>query len=533
MELQHFSDDHPLIFNEVLNGPFECNGCGEPMEGSCYSCKKCDFNLHPSCAELPHELQHPIHWKHPLILHKTPPYDGGTCTCNGCNLPCKKFIYHCPLCKFDLDIKCASLPLTIETEIHDHTLTLLRNSISFTCNVCGKEGKGMPYLCAVCGFWVHLKCASLPRIVKHIRHKHPLNFTYSTNVDNSEHKLCQLCVKMVDTNQGVYFCSICDYVAHLDCATNEECEDEKEPLESTVTVTYEDSELDELAQNTKVGEEKIEMMPIEIKHFSHEHDLKLFEELENYEICDGCIRPIFPPFYNCAQCDFFLHKSCVELPLKKRHPLHQHQLTLQLRRPMASQCDACKCLSNGFIYNCQQCHFELDISCSLISDTLTHVAHKDRLMLSSITKAEKCSACNSSSKIFRCPKCEFTLDFGCATLPRTVKYRQHEHLFTLRYTVEDDSGEYYCDICEEERNPKHWFYYCEKCSYPAHPKCIFGDFRNIKFGIYTSDVHQHPLTLVRKTKDQSPCDKCGYPCNVLAYECATCNINIHLECLLK
>ena len=101
----------------------------------------------PSCAELLHELQHPIHWKHPLILHKTPPYDGGTCTCNGCNLPCKKFIYHCPLCKSDLDIKCASLPPTIETEIHDHPLTLLRNSISFTCNVCGKEGKGMPYMC--------------------------------------------------------------------------------------------------------------------------------------------------------------------------------------------------------------------------------------------------------------------------------------------------------------------------------------------------------------------------------------------------
>ena len=81
--------------------------------------------------------------------------------------------------------------------------------------------------------------------------------------------------------------------------------------------------------------------------------------------------------------------------------------------------------------------------------------------------------------------------------------------------------------------PKALVYYCEKCSYPAHPKCIFGDFRNIKVGIYTSDVHQHPLTLIRKTKDQFPCDKCGYPCNVLAYECATCSINIHLECLLK
>jgi hypothetical protein len=41
--------------------------------------------------------------------------------------------------------------------------------------------------------------------------------------------------------------------------------------------------------------------------------------------------------------------------------------------------------------------------------------------------------------------------------------------------VEDDSGEYYCDIYEEERDPKHWFYYCEDCSYPAHVVCILGN----------------------------------------------------------
>jgi hypothetical protein len=107
---------------------------------------------------------------------------------------------------------------------------------------------------------------------------------------------------------------------------------------------------------------------------------------------------------------------------------------------------------------------------------LTHVGHEHPLILSSTTNAEECSACNSKRKIFRCTKCEFTLDFGCATLPHTVGYKQHEHPFTLRYTAEDDSGEYYCDICEEERDPKLWFYYCEECSYPAHPKCIFGEY---------------------------------------------------------
>ena len=125
----------------------------------------------------------------------------------------------------------------------------------------------------------------------------------------------------------------------------------------------------------------------------------------------------------------------------------------------------------------------------------------------------------------------------CATLPHTVGYKQHKHPFTLRYTAEDDSGEYYCDICAEERDPKLWFYYCEECSFPAHPKCIlgefwFGDIRNVKLGItYTSTVHQHLLTLAHKTKDLPTCHKCGSRCREVFFECATCNFSFHNSCL--
>uniref|UniRef100_A0A7N2L4Q8 DC1 domain-containing protein n=1 Tax=Quercus lobata TaxID=97700 RepID=A0A7N2L4Q8_QUELO len=232
MELQHFSDDHPLIFSAVTASGFTCDGCNESIKSSRYSCRKCDFDLHPSCAELPRELQHPIHSKHPLILHKTPPYDGKTCTCSVCNLPCKWFVYNCTHCKFNLDIKCASLRFIPGAETHDHPLTHFRKLISFTCDFCGKEGMGMPYLCGICGFWVHCTCASLPRMLKHIRHKHPLNLTYSLKDNYSKHRLCQVCVKKVDTNYGVYYCSSCDYVAHLDCATDENGIDENFMQES-------------------------------------------------------------------------------------------------------------------------------------------------------------------------------------------------------------------------------------------------------------------------------------------------------------
>ena len=106
---------------------------------------------------------------------------------------------------------------------------------------------------------------------------------------------------------------------------------------------------------------------------------------------------------------------------------------------------------------------------------------------------------------FRCTKCEFTLNFGCATLSHTIKYKQHKHPFTLNYIAEDDSSEYYYDICEEKRDhPNHWFYNCEECSYLHIPNVFLGeflntkdgDYRNIKFGSpYISTIHQHPLTL--------------------------------------
>ena len=114
----------------------------------------------------------------------------------------------------------------------------------------------------------------------------------------------------------------------------------------------------------------------------------------------------------------------------------------------------------------------------------------------------------------------------------TTRYRQHEHPFTLSYVFEDDFGEYYCDIYEEERDPNHWFYYCANCSYPAHPKCILGKYPNIKFrGAYTFDCHLHPLTIIEETKDHLACHKCGHPCEVFIYQCAPCNINICKFCI--
>ncbi|KAL4642443.1 hypothetical protein ACB092_02G018600 [Castanea dentata] len=495
-QLLHFCDSkHPLVFIPHFLFGYTCCGCQESIDGPAYYCgeSECWYKNyrvhHKSCAEVPLGLHHPLHPIHPLILS---PYqidygkDIQFSNCLHCNESRNQYTYRCFRCDFNLHLTCASLPLTtMEAEFHDHPLTPILKSFTFTCDICGKEGKGMPYLCNLCSFWVHGRCASFPRMVKVVRHKHLLHLTHSSlEFHQPDTRFCQICVRKVDTRYGLYYCSRCDFVAHLNCAVDgrnkeninlkefKDVDEVPELNESADSATYEVKKSNMKEDGTQIVEE--------IKHFSHRHDLKLTNEVPNNQICDGCVRAILTPYYSCVKCEFFLHESCAKLPPKKRHPLHQHPLVLL---PMSTYfwCQACYRDFNGLAYGCKKCSFYLDVHCSLISDILTHKGHEHPLILSYTTQKQKCSCCsNESEQVFCCSTCEFALDYKCATLPHSARYNQHEHPFTLCYRPEDDSGEYYCDICEEERDSKQWFYYCEDCSYPAHSKCILGEYPNCK-----------------------------------------------------
>ena len=126
----------------------------------------------------------------------------------------------------------------------------------------------------------------------------------------------------MNTNYGFYFCFRCDFVAHIDCATDYRYR-EYINLQELKEEENEDSELDQSVylatyevKNIKVGEDGTEIAT-EIQQVSHEHDLKLSDdEVLNNEKCNECVQAIFPPFYSCVNCSFFLHKSCAKLPRK-------------------------------------------------------------------------------------------------------------------------------------------------------------------------------------------------------------------------
>ena len=548
-QLRHFSHPkHPLVFNQdyIID---TCRGCRELVYGLSYSCKECrhwETVHHKSCAELPLGLHHPLHPIHPLILFspQTWAYSDDDEQFYKCEL-CKEYkdvyTYRCSRCDFNLHITCASLAPTMDAKSHHHPLTPFWKWITFTCDLCGKEDKGTPYLCRLCDFWIHRRCSIYPQRVKIRRHKHILHLTHSSlEFHQSNSRFCQICVEKLDTHFGLYYCSRCDYVAHLDCGMRlrgivgidfPEFRDEDEVPELNESI-------DSAAYQVKKSEVGVDGTQIdtEIEHFSHKHDLKLIDEVLNDQKCNGCARALLGPFYSCSQCGFFLHKSCANLPKTMRLQFLPFPLTLIPTKPgEIFQCFFCKRGCNGFSYCRENSKRILDVQCTLTlaSDILTHKGHEHQLILSTTGYEQTCTSCNSGTHyIFRCTICEFALDLKCATLPYTTRYKQHEHPFALCYNVEDDSNEYYCDICEEERDPKHWFYYCENCTYPAHPNCILGKYTNIWFGdTYTFGFHPHPLTFIEETEDSPECHDCGDPCKEFILQCVQCNFYIHDKCV--
>ncbi|KAG7978891.1 hypothetical protein I3843_05G103800 [Carya illinoinensis] len=215
------------------------------------------------------------------------------------------------------------------------------------------------------------------------------------------------------------------------------------------------------------------------------------------------------------------------LPRSNSPFFHKHPLTLLSQAPSPSgifRCVACMRLQHGFCYRCDLCDFsEMDVQCSSLRETLKHEGHQHSLFIALNRDEIICNGCYDENRchcLFVCTECEFGLCFTCATLPYRVRYEHDAHLFlTLTYTVEDNSGEYYCFICEETRDSRKWFYYCKGCDFAAHPDCVIGKYSRIKFGrtFTCQEYHQHhPLAIVQKNEYSSPCDSCGTTSDGLA-----------------
>ncbi|KAK9913185.1 hypothetical protein M0R45_037009 [Rubus argutus] len=206
--LQHFSHEHPLMFKQIddkekeeyTGPPLVCDGCQDPVFGPSYTCpsRKCCFNLHKSCAELPSEIQHPAHGQHPLFLLNTIQNVKVASFCNACNIVCR-YRYNCSICDFNLHLKCASNWRKV-FDCREHQFAIPRKEMALNCDICGeyKSGTGC-YVCSICQLLVHKECASLPRFSKIPAHQHSLKLTwFLEDIYPRKDHICKLCSTNID-----------------------------------------------------------------------------------------------------------------------------------------------------------------------------------------------------------------------------------------------------------------------------------------------------------------------------------------------
>ncbi|THG21404.1 hypothetical protein TEA_008500 [Camellia sinensis var. sinensis] len=510
---QHFGSKHQLmILNEDekndVDERLSCYVCLQQITGStaAYKCTNCSPSIyfHKFCAQLPAEMEHPMHPEHPLALLQVVP---NKFRCDGCHIYLKEFIYRCYICNFNLDRRCALRAQKVNHESHKHPLSLVSSSASFECHACGTKREGMSYM----------KRESAIEI---------------ENID--EANLIHL--PMADDSIS----AIDLFLKQISMGDNKR-----------------EAELNHFSHHHP-------LILFDVQgdnNLCYENELLILSELNRDKICNACVRKISAPFYSCGLCDFFLHKWCAELPNELECPCHPHQLIL-LKKPPEPRglflCKGCGYYCNGFAIKCteDECsnsnyfdNYYLDVKCAVLPKAIIHKVHEHPLFLRKECVTAGCAACPQRVWMFAfgCDICNFNLHYTCALLPDTIKHRYDEHHpFSLIYApIQDGPDEYICEFCEEEIDPNWWFYHCIDCDLSACAKCICTErkeVQNIKWGsTYNVDSHPHSLINVPVTDESFDCAYCyrhifSLPfeergiASKIGFKCEQCNIMLHPHC---
>ncbi|XVF42335.1 hypothetical protein PTKIN_Ptkin01aG0353200 [Pterospermum kingtungense] len=225
-----------------------------------------------------------------------------------------------------------------------------------------------------------------------------------------------------------------------------------------------------------------------IYHFSHKHQLTRCKFPKCNVACMACKQELYGLVYACVPCPFILHESCLNdmpmeilgSPFHPQHPLIPYEVQVDLKvRP----CDTCQEDFYGLIFSCPQCQVIQHYSCANYQTRkIKHNCHDHHLLHLGkgifVKKSPLCNACGEgcSGTLFSCIDCKFHIHLECSPLPSIVKHIRHLHPLTLTNSVvEDNSGEYYCDMCETTRNQEHDVYYCKECTLTVHIDCALSE----------------------------------------------------------
>ncbi|KAL4273135.1 hypothetical protein GQ457_13G028420 [Hibiscus cannabinus] len=586
--VEHFKHDHPLRLGDRVSEHENkcCDGCLLPISVSFYSCSQCEFYLHKVCAELP-KVKHVWHHRcpQPLVLTSNEGFE-----CVKCDLFSNAFSYKCEKCDKYTCLRCviALTPGARTCLGHKHNPLLFYTDYKGKCNACGKDDIEGMFRCKDCDICLDVKCFSLPITVQDKCDEHLLLLTDHDDNNYSESHFCDICEESRDPNLWFYHYEHCDTSADVKCVLGEysfikigsifEVKELEHPV-TFVRKTYyypncsECGEpcLDFVLECPKPGCNYIHhascpigtsAVPVLCQHlnqlslslfchlqrdgeegemeesnnYGHQHPLLLLNENSLirdrfHSWCERCCKMISAPSFRCAEegCRFYLHKVCAEAPLELTHPFHPPHPLLLMERECFDfsgnhRCNYCGQLCGGSFYHCS-CGLKFHIRCAVFTLNIAQNNFNPFIPTKDGDEEDKYDEC------FRCwePLAKypyFFLDGGfglhkkCTEFPLKMNHRCHrKHPLTLQL----NSQGLLCALCQID-STKRFFYSCSPCGLFFHAKCLSPS-RTIE-----DKTHPHPFTLLWR---QVPfiCDACGTSGCHAAYSCGPCDILVHEKCI--
>ncbi|XP_042981841.1 uncharacterized protein LOC122311359 [Carya illinoinensis] len=200
------------------------------------------------------------------------------------------------------------------------------------------------------------------------------------------------------------------------------------------------------------------------------------------------MRPIPVRDYNDLAAGSSSQRKNHQLPQNIYHPFHYHPLFLLEQKGPLAKCNACRkdITAGATAYICKHdnCGFILDIICGEERvPAIEYEAHSHLLHFRERTddRVLKCNACDKSceSSIFSCLYCDWNLHYTCGPLPNGITYKCHEDPLVLTTALaehEDEmDDEFYCDVCQKQRDQLLPSYQCADCNFVVEIKCVISE----------------------------------------------------------
>ncbi|CAH2035921.1 unnamed protein product, partial [Thlaspi arvense] len=390
-EINHsFHSLHPLkLFKgepqDYSDG--KCRLCGRKVEDDklFYHCSSCNFTLDMRCVLNPPAqalVDLKTHHHQLTLLPRLVSF-----TCNVCGLNGDRSPYVCVPCVFMIHKDCFRLPRLININRHDHRVfrTSLLGVVGSVCGVCrGKvDWTCGGYSCHKCpGYVVHSKCATRKDVwngkelqgipeetediepyviiddntIQHFSHKeHNLRLN-TEGILCEESKRCIACVHPILLDQSFYYCMVCDFILHKNCA---ELPIKKWHVLHNDRFTLDTSKLgrfscvacrgDSNGFRYQVGEEELDVrcgsVSEPFNHPSHPQHTLYFMSKDVELLCHGCYTAKSPVLI-CIEdgCGFVLDFKCATLPQVIKHRVDDHPLSLCFGEKANGKhwCDVCE-----------------------------------------------------------------------------------------------------------------------------------------------------------------------------------------------